>query len=284
MIGDLSLSLRAMLAQTDAPPELANAHIVFDHPTESFAPSQTTVNLFLYDIREDMELRTSEPTVDPAKTGATIRPPALRIACSYLVTAWPVGGEELALQEHRLLSQALAVLRRYPTIPETFLQGALRGQQPPLPLIAAQGDAIKDPNDFWTAIGNKLRPSITVKVTVPLLVSEPAVQEVGIVQLHDVRIARRPTPDGPTSPPPARPMATIGGRVLDANEAPARGLSLTLKQSNLSAATDAEGRYILRRVLHGAYTLQVRRDGVLVKELPISVPAAKGQGYDLRLG
>lgn len=283
MISDLSLSLRALLAQNDVPPELANAHIVFDHPTEAFAPSQTTLNLFLYDIREDMELRSSEPTVESGKSGATIRPPALRIACSYLITAWPVGGEELALQEHRLLSQALSVLRRYPTIPDAFLQGALRGQQPQLPMIAAQGDAIKDPNDFWTAIGNKLRPAITVKATIPFEVSEPAAQDVGIVQLHDVRTAQKPASGG-VVPPPNRRMATIGGRVVDANEAPARGLTLTLKQSNLSASTDADGRYILRRVLHGAYTVQVRREGVLLKELPLSIPAAKGEGYDLRLG
>ncbi len=64
MIRDLSETLRAMLddpALANLYPELAAAQILFDQPTEQFKPSQTTLNLFLYDVRENMELRSNEP-------------------------------------------------------------------------------------------------------------------------------------------------------------------------------------------------------------------------------
>ena len=120
MINELSETLRALLddpALAAAFPELAAAQVVFDRPAEQFNPSQTTIDLFLYDVREDMELRSNEPVVERLNGRAVIKRPPLRVACSYLLTAWAVGGGELPLQEQKILSQALMVLARYPTIP-----------------------------------------------------------------------------------------------------------------------------------------------------------------------
>ena len=173
MIRDLSLTLRAILDQPGLPAELAAAQIVFDRPTEPFAPSPTAVDLFLYDIRENVDLRSNEPIVERLNGQARIHRPPLRVACSYLVTAWPISDEEPALQEHRLLSQVLALLSRYPTIPENFLQGRLVGQEPPLPMMTAQANGLQNPAEFWTAVGNKLRASLTVTVTIAMPVLEP---------------------------------------------------------------------------------------------------------------
>ena len=66
MIRDLSLTLQAILedpALNTSFPELTAAQIVFDRPVETFNPTQTTIDLFLYDIRENMELRSNEPTM-----------------------------------------------------------------------------------------------------------------------------------------------------------------------------------------------------------------------------
>ncbi|MCA1634194.1 MAG: DUF4255 domain-containing protein, partial [Acidobacteria bacterium] len=81
MINDLSETLRAILDDPNlAPvfPELAAAAVVFDRPTEQFNPSQTTIDLFLYDLREDMELRSNEPVVERRGGKAVIKPPPLR--------------------------------------------------------------------------------------------------------------------------------------------------------------------------------------------------------------
>ena len=69
------------------------------------------------------------------------------------MTAWPVGGTEHALQEHRLLSHVLQLLSHYPTLPTEFLRGSLKDRSP-LPMITARADALKEPAEFWTAIGS----------------------------------------------------------------------------------------------------------------------------------
>ena len=61
MIDDLSESLRALLTQPGLPPKLAGAQIVFDRPAETFNPTQTTLNLFLYDLRDSAHAQESRP-------------------------------------------------------------------------------------------------------------------------------------------------------------------------------------------------------------------------------
>jgi Pvc16 N-terminal domain/Carboxypeptidase regulatory-like domain len=193
MIDDLSKTLRAILTRTGLSPPLDSAHVVFDHPSEKFAPQQTTVDLFLYDIRENVQLRSNEPTLECANGKVTIHHPPLRLACSYLVTAWPVGGAELAMQEQRLLSQVVEELSKHSTIPADFLQGRLKGQTPPLPLVTAVVDPQKNLSEFWTALGNRLRPSVTITATIAMDLLEPEVE--GIVLTAYVGLGQRTSLD-----------------------------------------------------------------------------------------
>jgi hypothetical protein len=157
MINDLSESLRALLTQPGLPSELAAAQIVFDRPSESFNPPQTTIDLFAYELREDHNVRPVLPGSGGRRT--------LRIACSYLITAWPIGGSELALKEQQLLGEVLQVFSAYPVIPATFLRGALVGQDPPQ-IVVLHPDALGNMSEFWTSLGNKLRPSLSVTATI----------------------------------------------------------------------------------------------------------------------
>ena len=168
MIRDLSETLSALLA-----PALPTADISFERPTDVFQPAQTTVNLFLYDVRENLELRNNEPVVRRVGTVAIKEPPPVRLDCAYLVTAWPVGGTDLPLQEHRLLSQSLRRLLRFPTIPPEFLRGSLIGQQPPLPTVTARPDGLANPAEFWTALGSRLRVALTLKATIGVTAFDP---------------------------------------------------------------------------------------------------------------
>lgn len=193
MIEDLSASLKALFDLDGVPRELAQADVVFDRPDDKFAPSASTLNLFLYDVREDVALRSNEPVRVPRPPDeVSIRPPAMRIACSYLVTAWPVGGPESALQEQRLLGLALAVLRGHPILPAQALQGRLKDPPFPVALTFAQDDdALAKPGEFWTAIGGRLRPSMTLRATIAIDAVEPAVIDAHVVTLHEVRVADR---------------------------------------------------------------------------------------------
>ncbi len=284
MIRDLSLTLQALLddpALTAAFPELAAAQIVFDRPAESFSPTQTTVDLFLYDIRENMELRSTESKYERFDSQVRIYPPPVRVICSYLITAWPVGGPDLALQEQRLLSQVLQVLSRYPTIPATFLKGKLVGQEPPLPMMAAKADGLKEPSEFWTAIGNTLRPSVTLAATIAMDVVAPATAPMVLTPVS--RLGERTGPDvEQVSAATAITSHWIGGQVTGAGNAPVGGAMVKLIELGLVARTGTDGRYTLGSMPAGVYTLQVQ-SGTTTKEASVTIPAPAGTNYNVQL-
>src|SRR5215468_5165355 len=98
MIRDLSTTLQAILSDASLAvpfPELHQALIAFDRPDDSFKPAQTTVDLFLFDVRENMELRSNERRVERRNGPAVINRAPMRVACTYLITAWPMGGTDL---------------------------------------------------------------------------------------------------------------------------------------------------------------------------------------------
>jgi len=120
MINDLSQVLRNILDDPALPEPLRSAQIEFDHPTETYAPTGglRTINVFLYDVRENVELRNSEPIIERLNGQARITRAPLRVECSYLITAWPDGtGQAMFLQEHQLLSQVLQALPAGRSVP-----------------------------------------------------------------------------------------------------------------------------------------------------------------------
>lgn len=282
MIRDLSESLRAMLddpAVAGRFPELAAAQVVFEPPTEQFKPAQTSLDLFLYDVREDMELRTSETVVERADGKAVVRRAPLRVACTYLVTAWPVGGAELALQEHRLLGQALQLLSEHATIPPRYLRGGLGGQEPPM--LAAKPDGMKDPADFWTALRNRPRPSFNVKATISM--EHPAPPPVDVVTTALVRFGeRKPAADAGLSDATRSESFRIAGRVTDAAGGPVPGAVVRLSPPGLTTATDAQGVYTFGGVRPGAYTVRVDA-GPLSAGVSVNVPAAAAGDFNVVL-
>jgi hypothetical protein len=284
VIDDLSNTLRSVLQQPGGPKELNDARIVFDHPTETFKPAEPTIDLFLYDVRENTELRSNAAIVESRDGRATISRPPLRLACSYLLTAWPSGGGELPLMEQQLLSQALLVLRRHATVPKQLLQGSLKQQGIAVPLAIAQGDGLKDPREFWTAIGNKLRPSIIVTATIAMELSEPAPEEATLVTVHDIRLGERTAPtERKVKPETLQGPFTVVGCITEEDKKPATDATVTLLEARLSAQTDANGRYLLGRVLPGDYTLRVERKGTKPTEIQITIPAPIGKNYNLQL-
>ena len=85
MIRDLSETMQALLTQPGLPPELAAATVSFDRPTDPFTPTQTTIDVFLFDIRERVDLRFTEYEVRKTNQQATLSRPPLRVACSYQI-------------------------------------------------------------------------------------------------------------------------------------------------------------------------------------------------------
>src|SRR5205814_1446167 len=138
MIQDVDESLRA-LVKRDAL-NGSKADVAFDAPNKEWSSRRNTptVDLYLYDIREDLDQREVmwEDIRGDSRDSRLIterRPPPRRFKLSYLVTAWTQRPED----EHRLLSSLLACFLRNPIIPAYALSGTLAQARQPIPLNIA---------------------------------------------------------------------------------------------------------------------------------------------------
>ena len=167
MITDLNKTIKQLLIKKGAL-DPAEVDISFDTPDPEWAASisKPTVSAYLYDIRENHRLRSTEWVVEKDENGiATRRKNPNRVDLSYLITVWTNDIEDA----HRLLWHVLSTLSRYPTLPEELLTGELAGQYYPIETTTAQPDGLfKSPSDFWGALDNQLKPSINYVVTLPL--------------------------------------------------------------------------------------------------------------------
>jgi hypothetical protein len=142
--------------------------VAFDAPTKDWAARRNapTVNVYLYDVREDLRRRQRgllNEYTDGAVSARHLPPRHYKL--SYLVTAWTQRPED----EHRLLSSLLAGFVRYEAMPPELLSGSLAELGLPVPMTTA----LPPPEDrafadVWTALGGELKPSLDVVVSAPM--------------------------------------------------------------------------------------------------------------------
>lgn len=143
--------------------------LVFDAPTKDWVARRSgpAVDLYLYDIREDLQRRVPswEDTREAdGKVGARRQPPR-RFRLAYLVTAWTQRPED----EHRLLSSLLGCFLLNPMIKPGELGGSL--DETGLPVYIEVGQPATQERslaDIWSALGGELKPSLDVVVTAPM--------------------------------------------------------------------------------------------------------------------
>lgn len=166
MIHDIDETLRRVV-ERDALAD-AGVEIAFEAPTREWAArrSAPVVDLYLYDVREDLGRRNmaSYSVRDDAGRVTERKPPPRRFALSYLITAWTQRPED----EHRLLSAMLSCFLRFDALPEADLQGVLADQPLPVPVtIALPPPEDRSISDLWTALGGELKPSLDLVVVAP---------------------------------------------------------------------------------------------------------------------
>jgi hypothetical protein len=166
MLDDLDRTLRAVIGAEV--PALAADHLHFEPPDADFTPAVPAVDLFLYDVRENRELRSNDWQLDRPGNGQVTKHRApRRVDCSYLITAW--AGDPLS--EHLLLGQVLQALLRRPVIPGDAAHGELAGQD--LPTSILQPTLLQGIGEFWQALGNKPRAAVHLTVTVAVQTAVP---------------------------------------------------------------------------------------------------------------
>ena len=193
MFDDLDATLAALL---DRELPVENVTISFAAPDDQFPPSGVglpAVAFFLYEIRENRELRPDrwERDVRPDGMVTRTRTP-VRVDCSYLITAWPSeSAPDPAADEHRLLGEVMKVLLRHPLIPEEHLRGELVGQDPPVPTRFLAESQLHSLGEFWQAMGGKPKATLQFGVTVGLDIFESV--DVGPqIRESAVRVGQRP--------------------------------------------------------------------------------------------
>src|ERR1700694_5898575 len=169
MIQDVDESLRA-LVKRDAL-NGSKADIAFDAPNKEWSSRRNTptVDLYLYDIREDLEQREVmwqdiRGDASNSRLATERRPPPRRFKLSYLVTAWTQRPED----EHRLLSALLGCFLRHPILPADALSGTLgEARQPIILHIALLPPQDRSLSAVWSALGGELKPSLDLVVIAP---------------------------------------------------------------------------------------------------------------------
>jgi len=167
MIHEVDEALRTLLRAD--PLAGGQVTVVFDAPTRDWAAkvNAPTVNLYLYDIREDMRRRERGLVNEYDGHGVVVarhRPPRW-FKLSYLLTAWTKRPED----EHRLLSSLLGCLLRYEALPAGRLTGTLASLGAPVPMsIALPPPEDRSFADVWSALGGELKPSLDLVVSVPV--------------------------------------------------------------------------------------------------------------------
>jgi hypothetical protein len=260
---------------------LLDAEVSFITPDRDHKPDQETVNLFLYEARENRERRDPEPIVETRNGLSVRRQPPLRVDCCYMVTAWSKKTDvDKVAAEHRLLSLAFNWLSRFPTIPERYLrvpnsnpvQYVLPGQVFPPPTMVAQLDAAKNVGEFWSALGIAPRPYFNLVVTIAMdLAQEVEGPMVTTISSHY----------HPAHPAAEEERIVIGGTVRYAGR-PVADAWVRLEPAGLTENTDRSGRFVFASIARGAgMTLTARAMGHTdITRQNVAVPSPTGE-YDL---
>lgn len=281
MIQDIDETLRrllvAELGRVPGCPVRDPEQITFEPPAaaEAVRDGEAHVNLYLHDLRENVEMRDESFRVlrKPEEGMAGRRRGPVRLNVSYLVTVY---ASEDTAAEHRLLAEVLGVFLRCLVAPVEHLAGILEGQGPhTLLLEVAQPDhlANMDPPGLWQAMGGKLRPALSLVATAPF---DPFDTK-WIRVVREAILGMGPTPTAAMAGAPVPNSAarvSAAGIVLDQeNEQPVVDAEVSVQGRGEQACTDERGFFCLTNLPSGGQTLSVRGRGYQRAEQHIEAPA-----------
>lgn len=271
MFADLDETIRQLLIK-EVPLDLSEVDVSFDAPDREWSGrlSRPTVNCFLYDVRENLDLRATDYEMmrNNSHNTTTARRVPMRVDATYQITIWARAPED----EHQLLWRVLVVLYRNQILSDELLQGALKNQYFPTPAKVAQpNQARANPAELWQSIDNRIRPALTYTVTVPL--------DPDIAFTDKMVFTRRMRLFGDDLTTPAAEGIQISGRVFSGKDKDSvvPGAVVTVKESGASFTTDQEGRFAFRVPEGKSHLSVVTPDGKEVSH-EIDVPSAE---YDV---
>lgn len=294
--------------------------IRFERPTKEWVQSlvRPTINLYLFDIDENVDLRQTNMPVMRGGSGAAYRMPMRRFDLRYMVTAFAT----VAADEHLLIYRVLATLLRFPTLPPSSLAAAMAiiagregyaAEEARFTALAGAGERTTLP-DLRRAlaaaeVGPAARSAMMALTDEPQVTTKIATAEESL-RLLDVWNALEQAPrasllyvvtvpvdldiviESPlvltrmlrvrqrTDADTSTEFIRIGGAVRDSTGAPLAGVTVAIEGGAIETVTNSEGRYALSHIAVGNVTLRViRPDG----SVHITTFATPSESYDIVL-
>ncbi|MCA6219045.1 DUF4255 domain-containing protein [Photorhabdus antumapuensis] len=141
--------------------------IRFDLPEINAIQSEPTVSIFLYDIHEDLQLRSAEPRRYNPVT-STLLPGWININCNYLITYWEANNpsSDSSNPNSQPNNQATQVMTR--VLNALINNRQLTGIPGAYTRIIPQQENLNSLGNFWQALGNRPRLSLMYSITVPM--------------------------------------------------------------------------------------------------------------------
>ena len=273
MISDVDEALRNLILDS-LTVSRQNVDIKYDLPSRDWASrlNRPTIDLFLFDIRENLRLRGAEQARQfPRPDGKVeIRRNPVRIDLRYLLTAWTKDPED----EHLLLSDTLMTLLRNPVIPDKYATEQMKKQQFPGRLDAAVYQPEHGPTEkateIWGVIGNDIHAGFIVTVTITVDPYEPLVfPQVSSIE----RNLGQTSPDGGRAVVEAGAEKYNEGFFIRTKKYEPSTLTVVLEERNEVMSVDDEYRVKLPTLPAGKYHLNVLYRGKILKRQVISIPA-----------
>jgi hypothetical protein len=222
--------------------------VVLDAPTKEWSSRRNapTLDVYLYDIREDMRRR-EVGLIDVHDEEGRVterRKPPRHYKMSYLVTAWTQRPED----EHRLLAGVLACFLRYDRLPQDVLSGSLVSIDLPIQVnVALPPPEDRSLSDVWSALGGELKPSLDLVVIAPFDTRQ--VQAAGPPVLESPRLEVYAGGAGPEER--TRAGRRGSGRSKEDGSSPARSKPALSDEKIQAGGDDAPGRIFQVREIDG---------------------------------
>ncbi len=269
MLADLDETVRRLLRREFTGRGFDGIDIAFDAPSKEWSSqlSAPTVDLFLYDVRQAEDHRPADWQLHTEGGRAVESRPPLRLTASYAVTAWTREVED----EHRLLSQVLAILYAYDTLPDDLLAGGLTdpASQPfPLRTRIAEPRQTGSP-EFWSSVGGSYKASLDFGVV--LSCDSGATVERG-PEVRTQTLRMRNLDGGRAS---VEDLHRLRGTVRDDDGAPVPDAWVVMADGPGWVTADADGQFVFGRVRTGTHGLRARAPDGREGEASVRVPGGE---------
>jgi len=266
-LADLDEGLRTLLKRELSHHGFEGVEISFDAPSREWSGKLTgpTVSLFLYDLREALEQAEISGGQRRGNGGPVTTPPDLRLEATYAITAWSNAVED----EHRLLSQLIAILHAYRELPADVLDERLAEAGT---IETVVGRPMEEKADFWSAVGGHYKPSVDLALRLSIRSGAAFVRG---PEVRTQKVLMAPVEGA------GRAMVELyrfGGTVHDEVARPVPNAWVAMPESGAWTSTDSRGRFVFDRVRPGVHRVLARTvDGAEVAAT-ISIP---GENADL---